>query len=213
MEFKKAEKKEVITDAEVKSRMNAWPDCYYRERDARVRRQLLDEASRENLTPEENKMREVLWNKRYKNAGPGSPMTDLYLKTWLDFRFISENLGGLFGNKSNRKKALEALKCLGGEELESFGSAGDNILYQEIYHLGMLYISLCQEDRNYKSLVFGLGSISDDRLISKIAAEFRSVAIKVPKETGLTKECGLWTRALTAAFSDAYPDSRTFLEE
>ena len=40
---------------------------------------------KENLTPEENKMQEVLWNKRYKNAGYRIAHDGSYLKDMVGF--------------------------------------------------------------------------------------------------------------------------------
>ncbi len=206
MEFqiRKKENKEKVSDQEIQQRLLNWPDCYYRERDPGIRHKLLEEADRQGLTPEDNKIRHKMFKTRYPNFGKRSqPETDNYLKAWMEMRFEVENGGGIF----ERKRKKEALKALNG--MGYFDPKTDQekkLLYQELYHLGLLYISLCQEDKGYNSIIFGFGQISDDKLAHKIASEFKDVAVIAPGKVGLTQECKMWTAALTEAFSDMFPD-------
>lgn len=213
MEFQKLSVPVKNAESEIASKMNAWPDCYYRERDPNIRKLLLDEAVRMKLTPEENEMRSFLYEKRYSRDLVRNTSVDNFMKTWIDFRFIKESLNSFFSKKANEKKVLQDYKRMGFEEIKKFGESSDKILYDEIYHLGMLYISLCEEDKGYKSLIFGLGQISDSHLISKIAGEFRTVAFDVPRGTGLAAEYSVWTDALRDAFCDTFPDNRQYLED
>lgn len=65
MEFRKREPKKKEEGPDLQQKMLNWPDCYYREREPRIRKQLLDEADRQHLTPEDNGMRRKLFTLRY----------------------------------------------------------------------------------------------------------------------------------------------------
>lgn len=213
MEFqiRKKQKKDVSTDQEIQQRLLNWPDSYYRERDPKIRYRMLEEADRQNLTPEDNLIRHKIFKKRYPNFGKKSlSEVDTYLKAWMEMRFEVENGGGFF-TKTRKKEALKALNEMGYFDPKS--DQEQHLLYQELYHLGLLYISLCQEDKGYNSIVLGFGHLSDDKLIRKIAAEFRDVAAIAPTKVGLVEECSMWTKALSEAFSDIYPDYADMLTQ
>lgn len=212
MEFqiRRKEKKKATADEDIQKRLLNWPDSYYRERDPKIRYQMLEEADRQNLTPEDNVIRHQMFKKRYPNFGKrNQPEADTYLRAWMEMRFEVENGGGLFA-KTRKKEALKALNGMGYFDPKS--TEESNLLYQELYHLGLLYISLCQEDKGYNSILFGFGQISDDKLARKIASEFKAVAVVAPGKVGLTKECRMWTSALREAFSDIFPDYAGILE-
>ncbi len=202
MEFAKTSKElRAEKEEEIRRRLLNWPDCFYRERDPEVRRSLLDEAEKEGLTPEENGIRRKIFELRYPKSGS---VKDNFLKAWLDLRFAYTQKGGLFGGR-NPKKVTKPLDEIGFAELGE-DSLYRSLLYQELYHLGMLYASLCLEDKNYKSLIFGLGSLSEPKLKSKIGAEFRDMAVNVLQEFRVEGKYTLWTDALTAAYCDMFPD-------
>ena len=187
---------------EIRRRLLSWPDCYYRERDPKIRLEMLDEADAEGLTPEDNAVRRRLHEIRYPSSGP---VKDTFLKAWLDMRFLRDNSGSFFFRGKDPKKLDKVLAPLGFAELCGERSK-ENLLYQELYHLGMLYASLCQEDKGYSSVLFGIGQLSDDKLGRKIGAEFRDIAVNVPGEYDKENKYELWTRAISDAFCDMFPD-------
>ena len=202
MEFAR-KKSEILKEKEeeILRRLLNWPECFYREREPKIRGQLLEAAEKQGLTPEENGIRRKLYERRYPSTGETK---DNYLKAWLDLRFAYTQRGGLFGS-TNPKKVTKVLDSIGFDEL------GDDpiyrsLLYQELYHLGMLYASLCSEDKNYRSVIFGLGTMSEEKLIRKIGAEFRDIGVDVLKEFHVDGKYTLWTDALTAAYCDMFPD-------
>ncbi len=208
MEFqiKKVENEEnaVISKEELSKRMLSWPDSYYQEREASVRTLLLQEANRLHLTPEDNEIRERLLRYRYPNLlKQENKNMDSFLKTWMEFRFLVEN-GGFF-IKKKQKNARRVLEDMGYFAMES--EQERRLLYQEIRHLGMLYISLCQEDSGYHSIALGFGRLSDEKLARKIANEFETVAVAAPEKIGMTKELSIWTQALMDALREIFPNT------
>ena len=204
MEFTR--KKQVIpetNDEELRRRLLNLPDCYYRERDPKVRRRLLDEADKEELTPEENVVRRELYEIRYPKNGP---VKDTYLRAWMNLRFILTQKSSLFSRGMNPKQVItKPLDEIGFAELGE-DSLYRSLLYQELYHLGMLYASLCTEDKNYTSLIFGLGSLSEEKLALKIGAEFQDIGVRVIELSKVDEKYRLWTDALTAAYCDLFPE-------
>ena len=157
MEFAKTSKElRAEKEEEIRRRLLNWPDCFYRERDPEVRRSLLDEAEKEGLTPEENGIRRKIFELRYPKSGS---VKDNFLKAWLDLRFAYTQKGGLFGGR-NPKKVTKPLDEIGFAELGE-DSLYRSLLYQELYHLGMLYASLCLED-NLSRLQKRVSALTDD---------------------------------------------------
>ncbi len=204
MEFIKREKKVVIKEkVDIEQRLLSWPDCYYTERNPNIRKELLDAADARGLTPEDNGFRRMLYDLRYgkERTVTGEPV-DNFIRAWMELRFLTDSGEGLFA-RSARKRMEKTMADLG------FGKAGnqaeENLLAQELCHLGMHYAALCQEDKNYNSLIFGFGTISDDRQARKIAGEFRRVA-NTPERFGLGEKYALFGRSLITAYCRMFPD-------
>ena len=124
----------------------------------------------------------------------------------MELRFVLTQKGGLIFKGNDPKKVTRELDRIGFDKL------GDDplyrsLLYEELYHLGMLYATLCTEDKNYRSFIFGFGSISEEKLAMKIGSEFRDVAVRTIEEFGVDEKYRLWTDALTAAYNDLFPEN------
>lgn len=187
---------------EIRRRLLGWPDCYYRERDPGIRLQLLNEAEREQLTPGENGIRRELYERRYPSKGS---VKDTYLRAWLDIRFMRDRNTSFFSRNNQQAQIKKILDGIGFDRL-SDDKVYRGLLYQELYHLGMLYATLCQEDKGYGSLIFGIGHLSEEKLAQKIGAEFVDVAVSTLKKYGVDGKYTLWSDALTAAYCDMYPE-------
>ena len=188
--------------AEIQLRLLNWPDSYYRERDPKIRLEILDAADARGLTPAENELRRKLFHLRYPGVEKGE--RDLFIKAWLDMRFLAEQGDGFFARRRNPDKVRRILDRIGLSDVSDRMYRG--VLYEELVHLGMLYISLCEEDKHFSSVMFGLGQLSDDSRARKIRKEFRAVAVITPEKYGTRTEYPLWTEALTAAFESACPE-------
>lgn len=205
MEFKAKTEPKTIDAETISAKMNAWPDCYYREMEPAIRRQLLDEAKRQGLTPEDNEIREFIFAKRYQLNKKG--YVDSYLKPWMDFKYIYGSGNGSFSFKKNQKRIRTLFKELGEPEIRAMGERATEILSQEYEHSGLVYITLSSNDPAYRAVILGLGSVSEERLAQRITADF-AVAVKViPEQLGMTEELSLWTEAVKRSHHTAYPNA------
>lgn len=203
MEFKYTKREPAAgREQELQRKLLAWPDSYYREREPRLRLELLDAADEQGLTPEDNRVRRELYEIRYPKNGP---VKDTYLRAWMNLRFILTQKSSLFSRGMNPKQVMKELDLIGFDRLGEDASYRA-LLYQELYHLGMLYASLCTEDKNYTSLIFGLGSLSEEKLALKIGAEFQDIGVRVIELSKVDEKYRLWTDALTAAYCDLFPE-------
>ena len=80
-----------------------------------------------------------------------------------------------------------------------------DVLFKEYVNLVAIYISLCQKDKNYKSIVLGVGTMKDESLLYKIAEDVYNTGCGAAILSGMTEQYELLMRASKAAFLDAFP--------
>lgn len=193
-----------------------WPYEYYHTRDAAERRTLLEMSMERKLDPEADQVRMMIWERRYPKAGGknegGNGLLDTYLKSWMDFRFASDKMNSWFHAKGLIKEAKKNLEAMGFDMVKEYGETGAKALYDELYHMAGLYMDLCSEDRNYGCFLLGIGKMSKESLINKMAREICDVAYKVPAGLGLEAECAPLKKAATEAFYDKFPNFENCLD-
>jgi hypothetical protein len=194
---------ESTDDFDIEALLENWPDSYYEERDPVNRRRLLDAADEAGLTPEDNAVRRNLYKKRYGRERRGI-VQDNYLRMWMDFTFFVRNGNPKRSLRRDQAKIRKILKDTGFAEYAQADERAQQLLYRELYHLAMLYISVCVEDKGYNAVLLGFGHISNDRLIEKIEHDFRDVAVVLPRDWELAEEMALFTRAVSDAFADTF---------
>lgn len=194
---------ESTDDFDIEALLENWPDSYYEERDPVNRRRLLDAADEAGLTPEDNAVRRNLYKKRYGRERRGI-VQDNYLRMWMDFTFFVRNGNPKRSLRRDQAKIRKILKDTGFAEYAQADERAQQLLYRELYHLAMLYISVCAEDKGYNAVLLGFGHISNDRLIEKIEHDFRDVAVVLPRDWELAEEMALFTRAVSDAFADTF---------
>ena len=140
MEFTRAKKvTNKSSDEEIRRRLLNWPDAYYREREPEIRLRMLEEAENQGLTPEDNVIRRELYEIRYPSKGN---IKDKYLSAWMNMRFMTERNNGVIFRRHDPKKVRDVLGEIGiGVRMDD--RRYQQLLFQEIYHLGMLYGALC----------------------------------------------------------------------
>lgn len=195
--------------APAEERLLAWPDSYYNEREPALRKAMLDLALEKGLSPEEDKIREILFEIRYPEFGKKTAEVtkDTYLGAWITFRYIGTSAGGFFSKKRDLKEVRQEMKNIGFDRMEAFGQKGSDLLMLELRHLGVLYFNLCREDKQYGSFLLGLGRVSDTSIAGKAAAEAYAVAYTLPEKVGLVEELKPLTRAVGDAYRSVFPDS------
>lgn len=184
-----------------------WPDSYYEERDPENRWRILEAAEAAGLTPEENRIRRELYARRYGRKHHGI-VQDNFLRMWMDFSFFVRNGKPKRALHREQAKIRKILKETGFSEFSAADDGSADLLYRELYHLAMLYISVCAEDKGYNAVLLGFGHISNDRLIEKIEHDFREVAIVLPHDWQMEEELKLWTQALCDAFADTFKERK-----
>ena len=190
----------------VAAMMNAWPDCFYNEGDAQIRRDLLDEADRQALTPEENALRRRLIDKRYVKVKKDGKMAtaDMYLRLWFSISFAGDSMRGDKIPKRSEKDIAKELKSL---DITTLESEEEKAL---LYHTATLYFSLSMGDKQYGSVILGFGRMSDQKVAQKIARDVVKVGCTVPELVRFT-HYDIWQKALTDAYRDVFPDEADYL--
>lgn len=140
---------------------------YYREPDAAKRKALLDGYLQEKSDAAVPAQMKILFELRYKRNKKGG-YDDRFIGGWLDLKFVAEAPDGMLSKKRNRKMAQDAVRMLC---LDRRGEFPEEVLYEEMCHLTLTYISSCTEDSHYKGVFWGLGTVSDERLKSRLAAD------------------------------------------
>ena len=80
-----------------------------------------------------------------------------------------------------------------------------DVLFKEYVNLVAIYISLCQKDKNYKSIVLGVGTMKDESLLYKIAEDVYNTGCGAAILSGMTEQYELLMRATKSAFLDSFP--------
>ena len=179
-----------------------WPYEYMRMKDPVVRKRILDEAIKQGIDQEGNELRQMLWEHRY----PKGIGEDEFFKAWMYFDFVSEEINAYFGKKKRLNNVKQHLERLGMEDMKARGPFGEQVLYEELYHLVYNYIQLCADDRNYGSLILGFGKMNKDSYALKVARNIRRVCYVVPEGLGLKEEFALLQKAATEAYYDSFPE-------
>lgn len=188
-------------EEQLKTKLLAYPDSYYREQDADVRLKLLTLAEENLGRTEEDKIRRELWELRY--VMKDGRRIDRFLAAWMELSYLSENGKGLFMARNGAKLA-STLDGIGFSRLDTGDDLYRNLLYREIYHLGMLYMELCTEDPGYSALILGFGRMSDNALRGKISEDVHRVSDRLFGIYHPDQKYEIWKTALLDALNDAF---------
>ena len=194
----------------IETLMVTWPECFYKEKEPAIRFALLEEAERQGLTPKENSFRRRLIEKRYTKGNDGKTTADLYLKLWLLMTYGADTTKKARLPRSAEKDIRKLYKELGLEE--SYGEEEQILLYQEIYHMAILYINLSLEDKSYGSILLGFGRMSDQKLAQKVGRDCYKVGYRVP-EILKFENYKFWEKVIQDAYGAYFPDEREYLSD
>ena len=168
-----------------------WTDEFYREMDADKRLVLLKENIESNPT-EEDAFRKKLWIARY---GRKKPKKDAYV-----------------GVKKKRQAArIAADMYLNSPEVQE--DRYREILQEELKHVFLKFMEVSSQGRGFTSLVFGMGQLSDEGVIKKIAEQISTIAFQTPHMFHMDREFYILQRAALSAFREEYPNREHFLKK
>ncbi len=202
---------EVNEKEKLEARLSDWPETFYEEIDARTRMHLLDLADEAGLTPDENPVRRKILALRYEKADDGKTYADRFLRVFMELKYVFDSGAHTLFRKSKEKQIRRALETI---EYRSYSDADDlthDLYCNELLHMGRLYINLCRTDKQYGSVILGIGRMKKESLTEKIARDIHTSSIAIPAQYGMTEELKDWSRALQEAFRMMFPASADLL--
>ena len=185
-----------------------WTDEFYREMDADKRLVLLKENIASNPT-EEDAFRKKLWIARY---GRKKPKKDAYVGCLMELKYLAEGGTLDIGVKKKRQAArIAADMYLNSPEVQE--DRYREILQEELKHVFLKFMEVSSQGRGFTSLVFGMGQLSDEGVIKKIAEQISTIAFQTPHMFHMDREFYILQRAALSAFREEYPNREHFLKK
>lgn len=180
---------------------------YYREPEPMKRKALLDQSIQAGEEPEENRIRQELWDIRYsgKSQVDAASRADGYLAMWMCMEFNRDAGSKLFGNKNTVKEIRKHLDKLKFQEFAERSEKHRELLYRECCHLVKTYIDLCGEDRSYNSTLFGIMTMKKESAEYKLKRDIYETAVRLPKIVEMEKELELITKAAREMYELRFP--------
>ena len=201
-----------VTKQRQEEQLLEWPESFYGVKDPEKRKEALTARIAEGKEPEENQLRMELWERRYGGKEKNSGEIDYFIRAWMSLRYIYGNRKSFFyGRKMKRDLAqVRADLCL--EWGEEPGSLKEQLLYDELFHMGNCYIDLCLSDKSYSSVLMGMGQMKDTTLHNKIGQEIRETLYELPREAKMEREFRVLTQAVTDCYNEKFPNSSVRLD-
>ncbi len=188
---------------------NLWVEQYRREPEKEDRKEILDKAIAEEGLTEENALRLQFFEARYEENK--KVKIDHFIRGWMSLAYVENESNSFFGKNRVKKEIAKIRSDFLLDLAKEHGEMGQRVLYDEFYNTARLYISLCQDDKSYNSILLGLGRMKPAKLIAKIAADLHHVSYEIPEKVGLQEELKPFREALTEAFCDAYNKQKNLL--
>lgn len=188
-----------------------WVTQYIHELDREKRKEILDATiEAEGLSPE-NELRRKLYEARYASSSNGD--VDYFIRGWLGMFYLHGSGKGLFAKKKLEREINSVKSDWKVALAEEYGETGRTVLYQELVNMTCLYISLCQKDKAYGSVLLGIGRMKPESLAAKIATDVYRIAYQTPKDLKREEEFALFTQAATEGFSIMFPKEEGLLTD
>ena len=154
----------------------------------------------------ENELRSKLLESRYGKKLEKGQSVDYFIRGWMTLQFLA-NARKSFGFKRKVRKELASVKSDWQFELAAaYGETGQKVLYQEFCQLTRVYLELCQKDRNYGAILFGVGRIKEETMINKIGKDIYTIAYEIPREIEAEEELRLFTEAASRTLTESFPE-------
>ena len=161
----------------------AWIETFYQETDAPKRLELLKQNTENELT-QADVFRKKLWVARY---GKRKPTKDAFVGSLME------------------------LKCLA--DADSLDEELRENLLMELKNVFLKFMEVSRDGRGFTSLVFGMGQLSDEGVVKKIAEQISAIAFQAPHALHMDKEFALLQEAALQAFRQEYPNREHFLKK
>ncbi|MBO5551835.1 MAG: hypothetical protein J5966_07745 [Lachnospiraceae bacterium] len=182
----------------------AWISEYKKETDKARRKAILDREREEHSGDVEFEIREKIWKARYdKKKGMD---VDYGIRGWMNLLSAKRRIY-LPGERKRLRRELEDVKSDWQFPLcAEYGETGGKALYDELFNISLFYFDICERDKTYNSIVLGLGHISDERRVDKIAREVKEITVTIPETLEISEEFAPFINAAQEAFRYKFPD-------
>ena len=188
-----------------------WVEQYIREPESGRRKEILEKAiAEEGLTPD-NELRQKLLEARYQ-IKDGREI-DTFIRGWVSLTFIDNTSTGFFSKKRIEKEKKNIRTDFQLNLAETYGETGRQVLYEEMFNLARLYMQICEEDKQYGSVILGLGQMKKEKRTAKIARDVFRAAYEVPLRYDLSEKLAVFTKAATDAFYEVYDRDQDMLRQ
>ena len=178
-----------------------WLEGYNMSITGEEKKKFLDMGLAEEASPE-NLLRKKLWEVRYTQKGKLTGY-DSFMALWMELGYEQKQMGHFFFKGRTKKKMIKLAD--GFMFSEGTSEPLQDVLFKEYVNLVAVYISLCQKDKNYKSIVLGVGTMKEESLLYKIAEDVYNTGCGAAILSGMTEQYELLMRATKSAFLDAFP--------
>lgn len=184
-----------------------WTEEFYRETDAAKRLEILKQ-NEENDQSEAMQFRKKIWIARY---GKRKPTKDVFIGCLMELKYIAEGTSFDLVRKK-KKEAARIIYTLGLEEVAEQEKFRDMLLL-ELVNVFLKFIEVSKSGRGFTSLVFGMGQLSEEGVVKKIAEQISTIAFQAPHTLHMDKEFALLQEAALLAFRQEYPNREHFLKK
>lgn len=182
-----------------------WLEKFYHETEKEDREEIFEQGLQEDGMTKENEFRKKLWELRYVPRKKEKNEVDYFFQGFLSIDTLGRTKPGFFNNRFI-KKEIESLKKVWGMDLaEEYGEMGQELLYEEMKHLARTYITICQDDKNFSTMILGVGKLSKDTLNEKIASKVYDLACVVPRMHKFEEIVAPFSKALIEVYFEMFP--------
>ncbi|MDO4489537.1 MAG: hypothetical protein Q4B85_00470 [Lachnospiraceae bacterium] len=182
-----------------------WLEQFYHETEQEDREEIFQAGLKEEGMTRENEFRKKLWELRYVPCKGEKAPVDHYMKIFLSIDTLGRTKPGFFSNRFIQKE-IQSLKGIMGMDLaEEYGEMGKELLFEELKHLARTYITICQDDRNFSTMILGVGKLSKEKLTEKIADKVYFLTREVPALHHFEELVEPFSRAMIQVYYEMYP--------
>lgn len=186
-------------------------ELYYKNTNAKERGEILDRILEKDGETDKTRIMKEFYDHRYVSRERNVSKIDYCIRGWVNITFLPEIYKSVFSRKKLPKKVEEILKDLGKEIADRNGELGQELWYQEICNVCRVYIHLCQTDKAYSSLIFGIGHMKKGKLIRKICFDMVNITHTIPREIE-SDSFEMLARASREIFYEVFPDSENLYD-
>ena len=144
--------------------------------------------------------------------GKRKPTKDAFVGSLMELKCLAEGTSLDFGGQ-RRKQAAKIISTLCLADADSLDEELRENLLLELKNVFLKFMEVSRDGRGFTSLVFGMGQLSDEGVVKKIAEQISAIAFQAPHALHMDKEFALLQEAALQAFRQEYPNREHFLKK